>query len=473
MKRILSFIAFGTLLLISVFGNGGCANIVPPQGGPRDSLPPLLVKSTPEDSTRNFKGNRITFTFDEFVEIQNIQANFLVSPIPKINPVVDYRLNTVTIRIKDSLEDNTTYSFNFGDAIKDYNEGNVLTDFTYSFSTGPYLDSLELRGKVILAENGQVDSTLIVMLHTNADDSAVIKDKPRYVAKLDSKGNFSFTHLPPKTFYLYTLKDESGTRRYTTDRQLFGFADSAISVTANNDPVVLYAYAVPDTLKAVTPPSTTPRTRSVDGKIVVDKRLRYQASLSGNSQDILSRLTINFDRPLRKFDSTGIRLYRDSTFTINTSHRFALDTSRKKITLLNTWNPGVEYHIILDKDFAEDTSGNTQVRTDTISFSAKTLADYGTVKLKFRNLDLSRNPVLQFFQSGTLFISVPMTGPEFTRQLFVPGEYELRILFDENKNGVWDPGEFFKIRKQPEIVLPIERRINIKPNWVNEFELVI
>ena len=144
----------------------GCASIIPPQGGPRDSLPPRLIKASPADSTRNFTGNRIAFSFYEFVDLQNIQENLLVSPSPKTNPLIESKLNTVTVRIKDSLEPNTTYSLNFGNAIKDYNEGNVMKEFTYTFSTGPYIDSLELHGKVILAENGRADSTLIVLLHT-------------------------------------------------------------------------------------------------------------------------------------------------------------------------------------------------------------------------------------------------------------------------------------------------------------------
>ena len=108
MKRILLF----SLLVFSISQitvlNTGCANIIPPQGGPRDSIPPVLLKATPGDSTRNFTGNKITFTFDEFIELQDIQGNINVSPSPKINPAVDYKLNTVTVKLKDSLESNTT-----------------------------------------------------------------------------------------------------------------------------------------------------------------------------------------------------------------------------------------------------------------------------------------------------------------------------------------------------------------------------
>jgi hypothetical protein len=95
--------------------------------------------------------------------------------------------------------------------VKDLNEGNVLQNLVYTFSTGPYIDSLQLKGKVILAETGKIDTTLIVMLHTSANDSAVVKERPRYIAKLNGQGEFVFTNLPPKTFYIYTLKDNNGT----------------------------------------------------------------------------------------------------------------------------------------------------------------------------------------------------------------------------------------------------------------------
>ena len=121
-----------------------------------------------------------------------------------------YKLNTVTVKLKDTLEPNTTYILNFGECHQRCQRRKCDEKFTYIFSTGPYIDSLEFSGKVMLAETGKIDTTLIVMLHTNADDSAVVKERPRYITKLDGKGNFIFKNLPPGTFYLYALKDEGG-----------------------------------------------------------------------------------------------------------------------------------------------------------------------------------------------------------------------------------------------------------------------
>lgn len=129
------------------------------------------------------------------------------------------------------------------------------------------------------------------------------------------------------------------------------------------------------------------------------------------------------------------------------------------------------YHVVLDKDFATDSSGKKLLKTDTITFVSKKLSDYGSVKLTIRNLEQARNPVLQFIVGNTLYKSFPLSGNSFAADVFLPGEYELRILYDENKNGKWDPGVFFGKHRQPEIAKPIERRINIKPAWKNEFDI--
>lgn len=477
-RNLISFVLLIVFITAAITSGTGCANIIPPQGGPRDSLPPVLLESSPRDSVRNFKGDRITFTFNEFVEVQNVAENLLVSPLPVNNPIVDYKLRTVTVRIKDSLEANTTYTMNFGNAIRDFNEGNPYKNFTYTFSTGQYIDSLQLKGKVILAETGKpADSTLIVMLHTSADDSVVIKEKPRYIAKLDGRGNFTFKNLPPKKFYLYALKDEGGTKRYLSNKQLFAFAEKPVETQQKNDSLVLYAYAAPAP-SAVSAISTA--LQNLKGprgnKPAADKRLKFQASAENGQQDLLSNFSLSFDTPLRSFDSLKLKLFTDSTFVPVEKYAFKKDSTGKKIELVlgaPGWKQNTLYQLILDKDFAEDTLGKKLLKTDTISFTTKKQSDYGSLKIKIRNLDMSRNPVLIFLNNGTMVNAYPLSSPEFSATLFLPGEYELRILFDTNKNGKWDPGQFFGKHQQPEIAKPIERKLNIKPGWGNEFEIAL
>ena len=161
-----------------------------PTGGPKDSLPPVLIKATPEINTVNFSGNKITLQFNEYIDIQNIQDNLLVSPLAKKNPNVSGNLKTLVIKLRDTLKQNTTYTLQFGNAIKDVNEGNVLKNFSFAFSTGNHVDSLFLSGKVTLAQTGKTDSSLVVLLYKNINDSTVYKERPDYIAKLNGKGEF-------------------------------------------------------------------------------------------------------------------------------------------------------------------------------------------------------------------------------------------------------------------------------------------
>lgn len=472
-KHLISVATLVVIITAGFINITGCANIIPPQGGPRDSIAPVLLKSNPGDSAVNFTGNKITFTFDEFIDVQNIQENLLVSPLPVTIPSVDNRQREVTVRLKDTLEPNTTYTLDFGKALKDFTEGNVIKNFTYTFSTGKYIDSLELKGKVVLAETGKTDSTLIVMLHTNPDDSALVKEKPKYIARLDGKGNFYFKNLPEKTFYIYALKDEGGTKRYFGGKQVFAFADSAVVVQQKNEPITLYAFGAKQesSSQAAAPPSFGPGIRNKPGAATNEKRLRYQTNLLNNQQDLLSQFVMIFDQPLKTFDSSRLRLYTDTSFLPVTDYKFEKDSLNRKLTLVHNWKENTPYRLIMDKDFAEDSSGKKLLKTDTLSFTTKKKTDYGMLKLRFRNLDLSKNPVLAFLLNGSAYKSIPLTSTEFTNPLFLPGDYELRILFDDNKNGTWDPGQFFGARKQPELVVPIERKISVKPNWQNEFDI--
>ncbi len=470
-KAIIPIFILTLIVFISVISSPGCANIVPPQGGLRDSLPPLLQKADPGDSTRNFTGNKITFTFDEFVDVQSVQENLMVSPLPKETPIVDYKLKTVTLKIKDSLEANTTYTINFGDAIRDVNEGNIYKNFTYTFSTGSYIDSLQFAGKVLLAETGKADSTLIVILHTSNDDSAVVKEKPRYITRTDAQGNFLFKNLPPKTYYVYALKDEGNTKLYRSAKQLFAFANKPVTISAQTDSVTLYAYVAKKDR-----PTTIAGNINTDNKPesnLADRRLRYSNNLDAGKQDLLGNFVFTFQQAIKTFDSSKLTLLIDSTYTPVKDYQFNKDSTNRKVILKTEWKENTQYHIILDKDFLEDSTGKKLLRNDTLVFTTKKKADYGILKLKIRNLDLTKNPILHILSNGNIIRSIVMNSNDFADNMFPPGEYELQVLFDENKNGQWDPGDFFNKHKQPELVKPIQRKIVVRPIWQNEFEIAL
>ncbi|HSV11446.1 MAG TPA: Ig-like domain-containing domain [Hanamia sp.] len=457
-NSIIILLAVGFCYLLSIMGSG-CAQIGMPTGGPRDTIPPVLLNANPPNKTVHFDGNRITFTFDEYVHLQDLQKYLLVAPEPKIIPNITSKLKTVSIRIRDTLQANTTYSFQFGDALQDINENNPIHNFTYVFSTGSYIDSLTFSGNVVLAETGKVDSTMLVFLYKNLDDSAVYKQKPRYVARLDSAGKFQFRYLAAGTYHLYALKDESGQKMYNNPSQLFAFADSVIHISNHVTPVELFAY--------VEEKNTKPTTNTGAAiKKNPEKTLKYTTSLSNNVQDLLTPLKINFQVPLKNYDSTKIHLTDTLYHPVQTA-AILIDTTFKQITVKNNWIEDTRYKLVIDKDFAIDTLGDELKKPDTLSFKTKAEREYGSLKLNFTNLQKIAHPVLQFVQNNEIVDSFKITSPTLTIKLFNPGDYELRILNDENENGTWDPGNYH-LKKQPEKVIAIPKKISIRADWDNE-----
>lgn len=349
MKRVVLISLTILIILKIVVLSSGCANIVPPQGGLRDSLPPVLLGSKPADSTKNFTGDRITLSFDEYIEIQDVQKNLVISPVPKVTPNVERRLTNIEIKLRDTLQPNTTYTLDFGNSIKDLNEGNIFKNFTYIFTTGIYFDSLQLRGRILLAKDASVDTSLIVMLHKNTDDSAIIKEKPRYIAKVDKLGSFRFRNLPAGTYALYAMKDEGSSYRFSGRDQLFAFADKPV-VTGDTTFFTLYAF--PDNEGAVT---AAPPKRQQPSK---EKRLLIKNNLDKNQQDLLKKFVFSVETPFQTFDTTKITFASDSTFTPVTDYDLIIDSTGKVVTLDYPWKENTQYHLIFNKDFGIDTLGN-------------------------------------------------------------------------------------------------------------------
>lgn len=451
----------------------GCASIVPPTGGPKDSLPPVIVHLDPRDSGRLFNQKKFVITFNEFVQVDEPQKNLIVSPTPKVSPVITIKLRSVIVSIKDTLEPNTTYSFDFGSAIKDLNEGNVFKNFRYVFSTGTTIDTLGIGGRVLVAQTGKADSTLIVMLHRNLDDSAVVKDKPRYVARVDTAGYFRFRNLAPGTYRLFALKDEGGQRRFLSKEQLFAFEDSTVDSRSDRNDYLMYAFLSKDTGAATKSGSTLPALpqRRPPVKERGEERLKYQTNAGGGSLDLLENFTFDFTpEPLRKFDSAHV-LFTDENYKPLTGYHFKMDTSRKKVELVYPWVENTKYNVIIDTAFAEDTLGRHILKMDTVFVQTKRNAEYGAVRLRFIGLKMNENPVLQFIQGDDVKYKYVFKNNTFTAPLFRPGEYELRIVLDRNKNGEWDTGQFFGEHRQPERVLRITRKVNVKANWDNEIDI--
>ncbi len=209
-----------------------CANMQRPTGGPKDSLPPVLLTELPENLTRNFTAKEIVLTFDEFIKLNNQFKEFSITPDVEKQPDYKVRKKRLHIILPDSLEDNTTYTINFGKGLVDYNEGNPIVNYTYVFATGPELDSLTISGSVSNAYtkvfDEKEDKEVKVLLIPTRQDSIFGKRKANIFTTVDTSGNFQFRNLREDTYRIYALKEQNNDRVYNSPDELLGFLSDSI-----------------------------------------------------------------------------------------------------------------------------------------------------------------------------------------------------------------------------------------------------
>lgn len=213
----------GSLLLVA----GGCANMGTPSGGPRDEEPPYLVSANPAPGSLNVNRERLTLTFNELVNVKDAFTNVVVSPTSKSTPRVSTAGRRVTIEF-DSLAPATTYTVDFGNAIEDNNEANKLQGFTYTFSTGPTIDTLRIAGRVLSARNLEPQQNMLVGVHSNLNDTAFSTQRLLRVAKTDDRGRFTIRGLAPGRYRVFALKDNDNDYRYSSPEEDMAFYDLTV-----------------------------------------------------------------------------------------------------------------------------------------------------------------------------------------------------------------------------------------------------
>ena len=456
----IQIICIGCLIQLAV----GCANIVPPAGGPRDTLAPYLIAAKPKDSTTNIQPKEILIGFNEYITSADIQNNLIISPTVKNTPLVDVRLNALRIRINDSLSANTTYSLQFGNAIKDVNEGNIVKNFTYVFSTGDKIDTGRLVGYVKLAETGLIDSTLIVVLQPAENDTAIFKNKPLYYTRLNGKGQFEFKFLPYRSFKLFALPNDYA-KKYDDSTKLFAFADKLIAAENKIDTIQLYAFNAYKKTEKKKATTTVGSKKTVTG-------LKYTKSLEGSEQDILKPISLNFDTKIKLNDSFPI-LLTDTLNKVVEDYTVQLDSTQQNILVNSDWNHEEKFNLIIPQKSVSDSLNNILIKTDTLKVSIKPTSAYGTVLIRTTGFQQFKHPVLLLTQDDKIKYSYPITQPIIRIPLILPGEFIVKILEDDNNNGIWDMGIYGKTKQQPEIIRLVGTSIAIKADWENEFNLIL
>jgi len=223
------FFLFFIACFFVLLGLAGCASIQAPTGGPKDSIPPKILKETPKNFTTQFKANEINVEFDEYFKLNNSFKEISLSPATEKLPEYKVRKKILNIRFQDTLAPNTTYTINFGNAIADYNESNILKNYVYVLSTGNKIDSLSISGKVINAvtKKPELDATAFII--PLSQDTVFGKKRAPIFTSTDSAGNFSLKYLRGDTYRIYAIKEEGGGDKiYNSTNELIAFLKDSI-----------------------------------------------------------------------------------------------------------------------------------------------------------------------------------------------------------------------------------------------------
>ncbi|MCF8256486.1 MAG: Ig-like domain-containing protein [Flavobacteriales bacterium] len=222
MRTVIAIAYTALLLLIS------CAQIVTPTGGPKDEIAPKVKAEYPPNTSVNFTTRSFEIAFDEYIQIQNPNDNVIISPPLRKNPTYTIKRKSLVVKWEEDLQPDATYIFNFGEAIRDNNEGNILNGYTYVFSTGAVLDSMELRGKLTDAITGEPVDGAMLMLYRNDVDSLPRTALPDYFGRTGKDGNFHIRNIPDLRYKAFALKDQNTNFRFDVPDERIGFIDTLV-----------------------------------------------------------------------------------------------------------------------------------------------------------------------------------------------------------------------------------------------------
>lgn len=224
MRPIPKYVAF----LLVIIGFYACASTGMPDGGPYDETPPKFVRANPEPNATNNKRKKISIEFDEYIKLDNPSEKVIISPPQKEAPEVKVSGHRVLVEFFDTLRENTTYTVDFGDAIVDNNEENPLGNFAYAFSTGAHIDTMEVSGTVLNAENLEPVKGIQVGLHQNLEDSAFVKLPFDRISRTDSRGHFTIRGVAPGKYRIYALMDGNQNYLFDSKTEAIAFQDSLV-----------------------------------------------------------------------------------------------------------------------------------------------------------------------------------------------------------------------------------------------------
>jgi len=518
--------------VLSIVVISGCAKRGSPTGGPVDSIPPVLVNASPKINSINFDSEEIKLTFDEFVKLDKVADQLIISPPLEKTSYEVKPLSGVTkkvfLKFLDSLESETTYTINFGNSIKDNNEGNPLTFFNYTFSTGDEIDSLYIRGNISDAYNLETDDYVSIHLYridSIFNDSIIFNNRPTYISNSLDSTSYQFQNLKEGKYLIIALKDIDNNYFFDPFYDKIGFIDSLI--TLPKDSIIDFKLFKEETALIWDKPHFINSEKigfGYYGKLNI-KNIEIESSLPDSVQYTFTKEsekdTLVFWLSRNSFDSLNFNLIeKDTTKLVTVKFDRARDTlidslsispkTANVIHLRETFklssniplikirdslitiididslivpfttsisdnldevdiefevSPSDSYRVSILPEAIKDIRG---VINDTLEYNvvSQSLEDYGNVYL-----DVIRNNESKFIlhmidNNGDIIREFKNVTQNSTYNFdyIRPGKYRFRLIEDSNNNDIWDTGNYLR-KIKPEPVYYFLNELEVRANW--------
>ena len=526
-------------LIFLVLSFSQCAKKGRPDGGPMDEDAPIFVTANPPYETINFDKKEINIYFNEYIKLKDLTKQLIISPPlnPENPPLISPQgtpSKFINIKILDTLKENSTYIFDFGNSVQDNNESNTLERFKYIFSTGNYIDSLSLSGNVknaFISKSVEDIKLLLYRLDSSYTDSAVYNRKPDYVTSSLDSSNYQFTNLRKGNYLLVALDDVRSDYIFNPETDKIGFLNDTItlprdsiinhtiSIFKEELPYIfrrgkeirkgqlIFGYkgkpknltvetlsAVPDNFKTIIFPEKGKDTLNLWHSLIEKDSLIFKISDNIISDTVTVKLRKKELDSLKVNEITGgILNLKDTLFFLTNNPVVSIDTSRINFKQSDSINFPYEAFIskkenkigfLFEKKYKKSYKINLypnaltdifNTTNDTISslFRTRGTEDYGEISVTIQNP--KKIPViiqLTDINDATIVQETCSENKNISFDLLIPQKYKIRIIYDSNQNGIWDTGSYLE-KKQPEYVEYFPETQEVRANWLLPIVLTI
>ena len=515
------------ILFLIAFSIIGCAKRGTPDGGPKDEDPPIFIRSQPANNSSNFDSENIRIYFDEYIKLEKINSQLIVSPpIEKSGYSIFPQSGAskfIDIDLKDSLKKNSTYSFNFGQALVDNNEGNPLPFFKYVFSTGNYIDSLNISGNIKDSYNRDTDEFITAMLYpidSLYNDSIIYNGRPLYVSNTLDSTNFKFTNLKKGVYNLIAIKDYNNNFRYDPLTEKIAFNKTPITIPSDSL-FNLNIFQESPEFKIFKPFQNDENkinfgfqgdTENLDVKIENGNNLNSVVTFDKEKDTLYVWLensnydSLNFEINNKDYEKSYVfkfqkkELGKDSlqlkqqSQILELSDKLSLESTtplininNEKIEVYDRDSIPISFEVILENytnlilDFEVlpndiyyvHITPNAvidifQKTTDSLNFSFKTkkISEYG--KIFFNPIQKNYPLIVDLINTKDEVVDSQYLASASDNCVFeniIPGEYNIRVVEDKNENKKRDTGNFLG-KIQPEKIYFNNEIIKVRSNWI-------